>query len=273
MGKARVDADLCSTCYCWDTVMQPEGTRLCMQIRAAILALDPSFFTDFDTQCKEKGWRFTDGKSSVDDEEFLQSLIELLESATSSADVGITAALWVRKLAKFRDEAQEIMPHWKRRNKVYSELQSDLRCEEDYMIFGWSDWMENFNTPRGPKAVEEVWRAQARIQTSVHCCIFWGARIGRDPLAVVFLGRVTDKGPYYTAMVLERSLDLLGERGIMQETIRATLWKDNAVSYKSAVSMAFTSYYWPQKYGIHTCNGGIHVPDGNFQLHDKLNIH
>ena len=56
VGAARIDSDYCSTCHCWDRVLQPEGTRLIKKIRIELKAHDQEFFAAFDAHCSGEGW-------------------------------------------------------------------------------------------------------------------------------------------------------------------------------------------------------------------------
>ena len=128
---------------------------------------------------------------------------------------------------------------------------------------------ENLNTPLGPRETSEQWRAQARIQTSVHTLIVWGRPVGPRALAITVLGRITEKSPWYTAVVLERTLKLLIERNILQHTRVFTKWSDNAVAYKSQVALSFTACHWMQMFGIQLAKGGLNETNECFSWVDN----
>ena len=128
---------------------------------------------------------------------------------------------------------------------------------------------ENLNTPLGPRETSEQWRAQARIQTSVHTLIVWGRPVGPRVLAITVLGRITEKSAWYTAVVLERTLKVLIERNILQHTRVFTKWSDNAVAYKSKVALSFTACHWMQMFGIQLAKGGLNETNECFSWVDN----
>ena len=276
VGAARIDNDYCSTCHCFDRVLQPEGTRLIKKNRIELKAHDQEFFAAFDARCSGEGWvpeekEGCSEKISCDCWSFLAAFENLLQDGSEVAGAtGMTASLALAEFRKYMEEVAPFVPHWKRRNAVYIELHKCLNCEEDFCLFMWCDWMENWNTPIGPRRVEEEWRAQARVQTSCHASIFWGYRLGKQPLVIVSLSRITDKSPHFTGFVMEKALDELVAMGVLQWINVLKTWTDNAVSYKCAQAQAFHAYYWPQKYGIAEDRGGIHCTGVPFEFWEEL---
>ena len=86
---------------------------------------------------------------------------------------------------------------------------------------------------------------------------------------ITIFTRVTEKGPHWTAMLLQRSMDELVTRNIMQHVNIMKTWKDNAVSYKSLTMFSFNCFHFLERYGISVEKGGIHLGEVPFQHWDQ----
>ena len=108
------------------------------------------------------------------------------------------------------------------------------------------------NIPRGPEEVAEVWRAWARMQLGVHGCYVWGDGLPEGGIHFGTVSRVTEKGGWHTAYVLQDVLDWLQSNNYLRNCTDLVFWSDGAPTYKCVVMCSFVGYHWLQRYG---CTG------------------
>ena len=75
---------------------------------------------------------------------------------------------------------------------------------------------ENFNAPRGPDEVSEVWRAQSRISYSVLTALVWSDLAPWPGLSFTWISRVLEKSGLYALLLIHELLQQLETMGLIE---------------------------------------------------------
>ena len=86
------------------------------------------------------------------------------------------------------------------------------------------------------------------MQLGVHGCYVWGQGLPKGGIHFGTLSRVTEKGGWHTAYVVQDVLDWLRSKGYLKECTNLVFWSDGGSSYKSKVMCSFVGYHWLQRY-------------------------
>jgi hypothetical protein len=123
--------------------------------------------------------------------------------------------------------------------------------------------MENGSLPRGPEAVAEEWRSNARLQYAVHSAWVWGPGLPMGGVQLTHVTRVQDKSALLTGLLVTELLRWLQEKKVISkkpsrdegwpEPVNTLeFWTDGAPTYRSSGWLAFTGLYWPEEFKTHS---------------------
>ena len=255
-SKRRVD--VCDICLSFDTHVGPALEAFLRRARAALEALVPTYFEEFDKATHNLAAHEQSCSSML----FLETFHNFLrdwrrkqpfKTMRARLAVPVRASLkdaedaLLHELAGedgWLDQLRWFSWHWTtrdRQNDAY-EAVADNPPEDEIEL--QMDFKEKVNLPVGPREGGKWWYAGSRMTYQVWTC--YVKRRGRKPLYATYVSTVLECTPLFVVAMLEHFLASLRGTGVFDGIKRLHMWCDTGPHFRAYEFLSYWCVYVPK---------------------------